>query len=477
MPMSTPTPTISDDYIRESEKPSAFIEDPSSSRKLLILDLNGTLVFRSPHYPREYKPRHRRNNYSQNPQDRTSSPPHNPDPYADPTALRPLRTVYPRPYLTPFREYLFHPSTREWLDTMVWSSAQPHSVADMVEKCFGEKKDDLVAVWARDTLGLAAKDYNRKTQTTKDLAKPWAALPLPSSDPRTWPMSTSADRFYSARTTILLDDSPLKAHLQPYNHLCIREYVAELRNADLAFRSSEEALLRRNAEGLEEQEFALTGSEVQSSASESPVTERFNQNDADKTSERHQGFDRGKLGSEDVNTGKRKRRRRPKHKKHAVGQRGTATDDQMTSPISYASASTYDQTLLAVIGILHNIKRESNIAGWMRSGGPLNCQTQGKREADHEGEGSLHIFQGEGRKIKRRRTSQELHSADVAAVATSLLNTPVIKSYPSNADGAITTQNNTGLWYEDSLSMAYWVRRGVEALEELTIEIAPGVEA
>jgi hypothetical protein len=43
---------------------------------------------------------------------------------------------------------------------MVWSSAQPHSVADMVDKCFGERKEELVAVWARDTLGLDEQAYS-----------------------------------------------------------------------------------------------------------------------------------------------------------------------------------------------------------------------------------------------------------------------------------------------------------------------------
>lgn len=157
-PPVPPPASISDDYILESEKPSRRIEDPSSSRKLLILDLNGTLVFRSPHVPREReKPRNRRN---KNQQELPPPPPLNPDPYADPTVTRPLRLVHARPYLTSFREYLFHPSTRQWLDTMVWSSAQPHSVSDMVDKCFGEKKDGLVAIWARDTLGLDPKDYS-----------------------------------------------------------------------------------------------------------------------------------------------------------------------------------------------------------------------------------------------------------------------------------------------------------------------------
>ncbi|KAG6838205.1 hypothetical protein C0991_001081, partial [Blastosporella zonata] len=58
-----------------------------------------------------------------------------------------------------FREYLFHSSTRAWLDTMVWSSAQPHSVNDMVDKAFESHKDELIAIWARDTLGLEEKDY------------------------------------------------------------------------------------------------------------------------------------------------------------------------------------------------------------------------------------------------------------------------------------------------------------------------------
>ena len=43
---------------------------------------------------------------------------------------------------------------------MVWSSAQPDSVADMVDKCFGERKEELVAVWARDTLGLDEQAYS-----------------------------------------------------------------------------------------------------------------------------------------------------------------------------------------------------------------------------------------------------------------------------------------------------------------------------
>ena len=128
-PQKKPSP----EYLATTLEPSSKLDDFSAQRKLLILDLNGTLVFRSPHQ--------KKNAY----QYRGNQ--------------RPLRTVHRRPYLTSFTNYLFHPTVRQWLDTMVWSSAQPHSVADMVGHGFPGKRDELVAIWARDTLGLTQEDY------------------------------------------------------------------------------------------------------------------------------------------------------------------------------------------------------------------------------------------------------------------------------------------------------------------------------
>ena len=65
----------------------------------------------------------------------------------------------PRPYLAALRAYLFAPQTRAWLDVMVWSSAQPHSVEDMALHALGDDREWLVATWARDTLGLAEGHY------------------------------------------------------------------------------------------------------------------------------------------------------------------------------------------------------------------------------------------------------------------------------------------------------------------------------
>lgn len=66
--------------------------------------------------------------------------------------------------MSAFRSYLFSPQTRAWLDVMVWSSAQPHSVGDMVDKCFGDDKGNMIAVWARDTLGLSNDQYCKSSR-------------------------------------------------------------------------------------------------------------------------------------------------------------------------------------------------------------------------------------------------------------------------------------------------------------------------
>lgn len=135
-PPQSPSPT----YIKLAKEPPQSLPSSSKERKLLVLDLNGTLVHRSA---------------LSRPKDRNA-------PIALDNKGRPLprlRPVHPRPYMNAFRSYLFAPETRAWLDVMIWSSAQPHSVADMVERCFGSDKDKLLVVWARDTLGLKEDHY------------------------------------------------------------------------------------------------------------------------------------------------------------------------------------------------------------------------------------------------------------------------------------------------------------------------------
>ena len=148
VPEKRTSPTES--YLQLSLQPSLPLADPTASRKLLVLDLNGTILLRSAHSGRRAPPP-----YSLVSSDSSTGPGNTFVPNSYPA----LRTIYPRPYLPSFCAYIFHPTTLQWLDTMVWSSAQPHSVNDMVDKCFGSYKEGLKAVWARDTLGLSRDEY------------------------------------------------------------------------------------------------------------------------------------------------------------------------------------------------------------------------------------------------------------------------------------------------------------------------------
>ncbi|KAJ7468972.1 hypothetical protein B0H11DRAFT_2039015 [Mycena galericulata] len=306
-------------------------------RKLLILDLNGTLLLRSKH-TRQGRP----------------SMAH--------LGTR-SRIVHPRPYLKSFREYIFHPSTMAWLDTMVWSSAQPPSVADMVNHCFAEQQRKFLAIWARDTLGLSPAQYHQKTRTTKDLAKPWTAFPA-----------------HSARTTLLLDDSARKAHLHPHNHVCVREYIQETRTRDLE------------------------------------VWQKSNNAMAEKP----------------------KKKARAKSKK-------ILKDSDLAAPLEeppawVLSSSRYDETLLAVVGILETIKTQPDVAEWIGGGGLL---------------------------LKEQETPAEMTKQEES-------------SRPPSSD-ALASQldalNLQELWFNSEATVGHWVEQGLHTLEALQIEVAAGIRS
>ncbi|KAJ7176771.1 hypothetical protein C8R46DRAFT_1077286 [Mycena filopes] len=305
----------------------------AAPRKLLVLDLNGTLLLRSKH--------------------RASSP----------ASFGPRpRAVHPRPYLNSFRDYIFHPSTMAWLDTMVWSSAQPRSVADMVNHCFGPHQRNFLAIWARDTLGLPPALYDKKIQTTKDLSKPWTAFP-----------------DHSSRTTLLLDDSALKAHRHPHNHVCVREYVQETRNHDL------EVLRKR------------TGAKPP------------------KNSKKQSSKSKKALPGVDL------------------------PPDETPPPAGFLVGPTYDETLLAIVGILESVKPQADVADWVRGGGLL---------------------------LK--------DSPDAAIVDTPSPPSPAALASKMLALN-LTQAQEQELWFDREAVVHDWVGRGVHALEALRIPVVAGM--
>ena len=187
----------------------------------------------------------------------------------------------------------------------------------------------------------------------------------------------------------------------------------------------------------------------------------------------------------------------------------------------------YDETLLAVIGVLDQIKHESNVAGWMRSGGLLRVahpltppsadgrldeisKTEKRPAPSREGSPS-------GEPAKKRRIHNDPDDSDTELE----IQPPPPSSPPSNIPSSpqidetdITTpaeddpireedkkeQASTGiplsppplssalggaasgdvgpkdLWYQDHSVHRYWAERGRRALETLGIEIESGIE-
>ncbi|CAE6477030.1 unnamed protein product [Rhizoctonia solani] len=552
-PPFVPTPP-SAEYLALSEIRSTRLSlssDKPESRKLLVLDLNGTLVLRSP---------------------RTYNAP---------------RAVMPRPFSKTFKEYVFREGSH--LDVMVWSSAQPHSVHSMLESFFGSDRNRLVGVWARDTLGLASEHYSQKVQTIKDLNTIWnapAGLPppvkvmppppmailtdnptsipgydptKPPPEPKTFihtslqlmPESTKqtsdTDRtgyfetpevrlddpipglttidpdtdaaesvpptgLYSALNSLLLDDSALKAHLQPYNHLTLPEYTAELRTRDVRRRNAVDALAR---DGL--------------------VVEDDMEDDT-KDGECDDLMDKDGVDSGHKETDNEQQSHQNQVKKHL-------------------RAAPYDKSLLAVIGVLDAVRYESSLVGWMKAGGMRPGDAEMERVAalfseENKGQGSTsevgdaaedrendhpnvqtipakrpsHSLTTEQASPKRARHSlldeneapaspaglldesvgnEDNDTNEASNPATSINDPPPTDKEPTSqstkrkrhrkrqkptypADHPLSAsdpypfftdgKSESKLWYQDREIYTYWVRRGLLALKECGIEPEAGVD-
>ncbi|TRM65708.1 hypothetical protein BD626DRAFT_546187 [Schizophyllum amplum] len=286
----------------------------SPPRKLVILDLNGTLVVRSKAGRGAHVPP-TTGSYGSSSAPGARSP-------SGGAQLSP-RNVYSRPFLRSFQHFLTHPETRSWLDTMVWSSAQPHSVNSMVAHAFpGNTQSALRGVWTRKDLGLSEKEYFSKTQTTKDLSKVWREM-----------------REHSGATTVLVDDSVLKAHLQPYNHLCLPEYTLKARAADLSVLAPPATSAKKGSQGRKNR------------AGAEPTT------DLDRLSSRLQTLSVADSGSPTAS--ERSNTTAPADAVHDTIAPGT-TDPRVPAGV--------DAALLAVIGVMSRLRDVGNVAGWIEDG-------------------------------------------------------------------------------------------------------------
>ncbi|KAF3003034.1 hypothetical protein E8E13_006644 [Curvularia kusanoi] len=171
-----PPPAPTKAYMAQAAEDPSTIEP--SGRILVILDLNGTLLYRP---------------------------------------NRNVKTMIARPFLGPFLRYLFANFA-----VMVWSSARPENVSSLVQQSLEEDlRKSLVAQLARDAFNLKPEHYSANVQVYKNLELVWKRDEIQ----RQHPDYEKGGRF-GQHNTVLIDDSMLKASAQPFNLLLISEFSA-----------------------------------------------------------------------------------------------------------------------------------------------------------------------------------------------------------------------------------------------------------
>ena len=203
-----PTPVPAQYYLRQAHIPSVRLQ--ASKRLLVIMDLNGTLLYRS-------------------------------------NIRKSVTSFIPRPYLKEFIDYLF-----QHHHVMVWSSARPQNVGAMCQDIFTrEQLDQMIACWGRDTLRLTPKQYGSRVQVYKQLSWVWDSPEIFDSNCR-----RGEQLAWDQTNTVLLDDSKIKAMAEPHNLIQIPEFVgkedtqvlleAEQYLEELKFASDVSAFIRAN---------------------------------------------------------------------------------------------------------------------------------------------------------------------------------------------------------------------------------------
>jgi NLI interacting factor-like phosphatase len=150
--------------------------EESSQPKLLVIDLNGTLLCRKNGSPTSFKT---------------------------------------RPSAKTFLNFVL-----ENFKVMIWSSATAANVREMCRKLISEEEGQMVlAEWSRDHLGLHQTDYLKRVQVYKRLWRIWDDPDIQAKHP-----FHGLGLRWSQYNTILIDDSIEKARSEPHNLVQVPEY-------------------------------------------------------------------------------------------------------------------------------------------------------------------------------------------------------------------------------------------------------------
>lgn len=180
-PIPSPTPSYLTPII--SHRPTLL---PSARPLLIVLDLNGVLIYRRP-----------------GSKDRTS--------------------FRPRTGIQDFLSYIFANH-----HVMIWTSTKQHNATSILSRLLTpEQNQALVGVWCREQCGLPARHFDSRVQIHKHLSWIWKDHAL------------SQRHGFGPENTLLVDDSVLKAAAEPHNLVHVPEWNGEV---------EEEQVLRRARE-------------------------------------------------------------------------------------------------------------------------------------------------------------------------------------------------------------------------------------
>jgi len=196
-------------------------------------------------------------------------------------------------------------------------------------------------------------------------------------------------------------------------------------------------------------------------------------------------------GAGNTNAHKRKRRGKKEQKK--------CIDKQMQK-VGEQAPLPYDETLLAVIGIMDATKRETNVAAWMRSGGLIQLPM----ERDHSEDGTASVGSDEAIESPNeveisRDEKQSCENEDNVSLVGSkqVPSLPLETSPREEADRCTEIKTESSrvqvdepssgrrvegendvehqLWFDYPAIKAFWVSRGRKVLKGLEIDIVSGV--
>lgn len=124
-------------------------------------------------------------------------------------------TFKSRPKVAEFLRYLL---TNHHV--MVWSSAKLTNVDAMCKKLFNDEQlEQVMAIWGREKLHLEDYEFKSRVQVYKQLSWVW-------DDDEVNEAAESVGAKWDQENTVLIDDSVMKASSEPHNLLQIEEFTA-----------------------------------------------------------------------------------------------------------------------------------------------------------------------------------------------------------------------------------------------------------